>query len=253
MFYYDCNASFGAAPIPGLCQATRPDELVEEMDRCGVDEALVTCALQRFGSPLVGNPLVVEATRPHARLRPAWALLPSQTGEFPAPHSLIAHLRDSGVRALWAWPSMHNYLLDRVTFGPLLEEMVSRRLPLFLPQTERSGDLGGWSLVSALLADFPHLTLVVTDQSVWGQDRYFRPLLERYPNLYLDTSHYELAHGLRAFYERYGAGRLLYGSAFPRRYMGGAVYQLARADLPPDAIEAIAGANLSRVLSEVIL
>jgi predicted TIM-barrel fold metal-dependent hydrolase len=78
-------------------------------------------------------------------------------------------------------------------------------------------------------------------------------LIERYPHLYLETSHYELAHGLRAFYERYGADRWLFGSAFPQRYMGGAVHQLRQADLPESAKEAIAGGNLQRILSEVDL
>jgi predicted TIM-barrel fold metal-dependent hydrolase len=253
VFFFDCNVSFGAPPKPGLREAVRAEELLEEMNHCGVDEALVTCALQRTGSPLVGNPLVVAETRSHPRLHPAWAILPSQTGEFATVPSLVAQLRDTGVRALWTWPSMHNYLLDTNTFGPLLEEMVARRLPLFLPQTESSGSLSGWSLVSALLSDFPRLTVVATGQSVWGQDRYFRPLVDRYPNLYLETSHYELAHGLRAFYERYGAERMLFGSAFPKRYMGGAVFQLAQADLPDAAIQAIAGGNLRRMLSEVVL
>jgi predicted TIM-barrel fold metal-dependent hydrolase len=162
-------------------------------------------------------------------------------------------MRSSNVRALWAWPSLHHYLLDTTTFGPLLEEMVSRSVPLFLPQTEQSGGRAGWALASDLLGAFPRLVLVVTDQSVWGQDRYFRPLLDRYPNLFLETSHYELAHGLSALHKRYGAERLLFGSAFPRRYVGGAVYQLVQSDLPQAAIEAIAGGNLRRLLGGVVL
>lgn len=253
MFFFDCNLSLGIPPKPALRQPTTAAELLAEMDRCGIDEALVTCAAQQFDSPLVGNPLLMEAVHQYPRLHPAWAILPSQTGEFPDPEQLIVTMRSGGVRALWAWPAKHHYMLDRTTFEPLLEELVARRIPLFLPLTEQTNGFGGWAMVEALLHDFTELTLVAADQSVWGQDRYFRPLIERYPNLYLETSHYELAHGLRDFYRRYGATRWLFGTGFPSRYMGGAVFQLLHTDIPPAAQEAVAGGNLRRLLEEVRL
>jgi hypothetical protein len=77
--------------------------------------------------------------------------------------------------------------------------------------------------------------------------------MEAYPNLYLETSHYELAHGLSDFCQRYGASRWLFGSAYPRRCLGGAMYQLLHVDLPHSALEAIAGANLHRLLEEAVL
>jgi hypothetical protein len=251
--FFDCNISFGVRPKPGLGYAATPEDLLAEMDRCGVDQALVTCAAQQFGSPLEGNEMVVAQTREHVRLHPVWALLPSQTGEFPEPGDLVVSMRAYKVRALWSWPGQHRYLLDRRTFGPLLEELTARRVPLFLPLTEQSGDQSGWCLAGSLLEIYPRLTLVLTNQSVWGQDRYFRPLIEEYANLYLETSHYELAHGLSDFCRRYGAERWLFGSAYPERCLGGAVYQLLRAELPLSAIKAIAGANLCRLLEEAVL
>jgi predicted TIM-barrel fold metal-dependent hydrolase len=251
--FFDCNVSFGPRPNPGLAYAATSSELLDQMDRCGVDQALATCAAQQFGSPIDGNEMIVAQTREHPRLHPAWGLLPAQTGEFPEKEALIAQMRAHGVRALWAWPSHHRYLLDRRTFGSLLEELTARHIPLFLPLSEESNPQRGWALAGALLEDFPQLTLVLTNQSVWGQDRYFRPLMEAYPNLYLETSHYELAHGLTDFHQRYGSDRWLFGSAYPARCMGGAMYQLMRAELPASALEAIAGANLRRLLAGVVL
>lgn len=247
MFFFDCNVSFGRPGAPALSYAESAQDLLDEMDRNGTDEALVTCAAQHHESPLIGNPLLIEQIENRPRLHPAWAILPAQTGEMPV-DELIAGMRANGVRALWAWPGEHHYLLDRNTFGPLLDELVARRIPLFVPLTEF-----GWSAVSALLADFPELTLVAVDQSVWGEDRFFRPLIERFPNLYLETSHYELAHGLHDFVATYGARRWLFGTQYPTRYMGGALMQLLHTDIDPDAITAIAGGNLKRLLAEVRL
>lgn len=247
MFFFDCNVSFGAPPRPPLSQSETAEELLTEMDHNGIDEALVTCAAQRFDSPLVGNSWLNEQIKDQPRLHPAWAILPPHTGEMPV-DSLLAQMRENNVRALWAWPAEHHYLLDATTFGSLFEELVARRIPLFLPLTEH-----GWPAVSHLLGDFPELTLVAVDQSVWGEDRYFRPLIEKYPNLYLETSHYELALGLHDFYRKYGAGRWLFGTGYPTRYMGGAVMELLRADIPQPAVEAIAGDNLARLFKEVRL
>ncbi len=247
MFFFDCNVSFGRPGIPVLSYAESAQDLLDEMDRSGIDEALVTCAAQKHESPLIGNPLLIEQIKGQPRLHPAWAILPAQTGEMPV-DALIAGMRSNGVRALWAWPSAHHYLLDRITFGPLLDELTARRIPLFVPLTEF-----GWAAVSALLVDFPELILVATDQSVWGEDRFFRPLIERFPNLYLETSHYELAHGLRDFVDTYGAARWLFGTQYPTRYMGGALMQLLHTDIDADARAAIAGGNLRRLLAEVRL
>lgn len=253
MFFFDCNISFGVRPIPLPSQATTAEALLVEMDHCGIDEALVTCAAQRFGSPLQGNPRLIERVRDHPRLHPAWVILPSQTGEMAEPARLVEQMRENQVRALWAWPSEHKYLLDATTFGPLFEELAARRIPLFYPLPE-TGDTGtGWNAVSVLLREFPDLILVATNQSVWGEDRFFRPLIARYPNLYLETSHYELANGLRDFYNHYGADRWLFGTAYPERYMGGALLQLLRADIPQSARDVIAGGNLRRLLKEAQL
>jgi predicted TIM-barrel fold metal-dependent hydrolase len=253
MFFFDCNASFGARPIPLPSQATTAEALLLEMDHCGIDEALVTCTAQRFGSPLEGNPWLTEQVRDHPRLHAVWTILPSQTGEMAEPARLMDQMRENQVRALWAFPTQHRYLLDATTFGPLFDELAARRIPLFYPLTE-GGDAGtGWHTVSALLHEFPDLTLVATNQSVWGEDRLFRPLIERYPNLYLETSHYELANGLLDLYNHYGADRWLFGTAYPERYLGGAVLQLLRADIPEPARDAVAGGNLRRLLKEAQL
>jgi predicted TIM-barrel fold metal-dependent hydrolase len=252
MFFFDCNVSFGLSPTPALSYSETVDELLAEMDRNGIDKALVTCAAQHFDSPLVGNPLLIEQIQGRPRLYCAWAILPSQTGEMPV-NALIDRMRENDVRALWAWPSKHHYLLSALTFGPLLEELTARHIPLFLPLTEGSGRANGWAALGELLHGFPALTLVATDQSVWGEDRYFRPLLERYPNFYLETSRYELAHGLRDIHQTYGVERWLFATGYPVRYMGGAVMQLLHADIPDAAKEAIAGGNLRRLLQEARL
>ena len=81
MRVFDCNCSFGHCARPPLRYAADALELIQEMDFCGIDEALVYHANMRFASPTVWNPILVEEVKNKPRLEPTWAILPSQTGE----------------------------------------------------------------------------------------------------------------------------------------------------------------------------
>ena len=83
--------------------------------------------------------------------------------------------------------------------------------------------------------------------------RLFRPLLERYPHLYVDTAHYLLDGGIEGLVERYGPGRLLFGSGFSTCYFGGMMLALKHSEIDEAAKSAIACENLERILEEVQL
>jgi len=245
MEWFDCCAEFGIPRVPPGPFAATPRELLEEMDFCGVSEALVSHAAMRDESAQAGNRLVCDDTHDEPRLHPLWAILPLHTGEIRSPVEWFYAMKGNGVRALVAHPEQHRYLLNGLTFGPLFEEMSARNIPLMLGPD--------WRGVTALLAEFPRLTVIVVRHSGWGEDRYFRPLMERYERFHVDTSSYDLDGGIADAVARYGPHRLLYGSGFPTLQMGGSLLTVAHADIGGDAKAAIAGGNLRRLLSEVKL
>jgi hypothetical protein len=252
--YFDCNVSLGA----NVCGVFQPcltvDELLAEMDWAGVDQALVHHALMREQSPVVGNAVLAESIAGRPRLMGTWAILPQQTGELPSAGAFFSAMAHAGIRALWAFPEEHRYVLDRVTFGRFLDELSERHIPLFLPRNAggpRPPDT--WNLVYHLLSQYPQLTLVVAAHGPWGEDRYFRPLLEQCQGFHIDISRYELDCGLRELVGKYGAERLLYGSNFPQSPMGGPRLMVEHAEVSEEARRAIAGGNLRRLLGEVQL
>jgi predicted TIM-barrel fold metal-dependent hydrolase len=123
---------------------------------------------------------------------------------------------------------------------------VARRIPLLL-SLRRGFE---WRDIYALLAEFPDLVCAICDHGCWGEDRMFRPLLERYPNVYVDTAQYLLDGGLEALVTEFGAQRVLFGSGFPESYVGGMMMALRHAHIPEEAKAAIAGGNLARILEE---
>ena len=247
MRFFDCNMFFGSpAGKRLLAPAPTVESLLTEMDRAGVEKALVWHIAQHDASPVVGNQLLARAIQPHPRLYGCWTVLPNHTRELSEPQTLFQQMRDARVMALRIFPESHRFVANAVSLGDLLAQAVARRVPL-LVSVRRGMD---WPAVYALLADFPDLLCIICDHGCWGMDRLFRPLLERYPHVYVDISQYLLDGGLEALVADYGARRLLFGSGFPESYIGGMMLTLRHAQISDEAKAAIASGNLERILTE---
>jgi predicted TIM-barrel fold metal-dependent hydrolase len=252
MELWDCNCWYGLPKKPPVAPAERIADLVREIDRAGIARALVRGAAQWEQSPEVANPVITEDCASDRRLIPSWAILPPQTGELGTVDEFLAAMRDAGVRALWAYPEKHRYVLNATTMGGLLEEASDRGIPLFMDRREVPGS-GLYVLADNVLRDFPRLRLCVCAHGSWGEDRYFRPLMERYPNFMVGTSRYELDGGIEEICRTYGPERLLLGTNFPEAPMGGPILTLLHAAISDSDRELIAGGNLRRILEEVRL
>ena len=171
MEFFDCNCAYGVAMKPPLAPALTTDAIIAEMDFCGIRSALTRNFAINEETPEVGNLLTSRDCAGNDRLVPAWGILPTQTGELGTVPEFMESMIKAGVRALWAFPSQHRYLLNTTTFGGLFEEMVAREMPLFVPRGENSGGLDCYSTADNILRDFPRLHLIVTTQGPWGEDR----------------------------------------------------------------------------------
>jgi predicted TIM-barrel fold metal-dependent hydrolase len=248
---FDCYTLVGITSKPELVTVRTPEQLLAEMDCCGVDEAMVNSAEFQISSPLATNEAVAEFCAASDRLHPVWNILPEQTGEMSL-DTLFDEMAQAGVKALHARPAENHYLLNGITFGPLLEAMVERNIPLYITRTP-TGNV--WQTIADLLTEFPRLTLIYAYAGVytWGHDRFSRPLMDRFDNLYVDTCAYELDGGIKGMVDRYGPGRVLFGTGYQNRPMGGATLQLRNVDIAAEAKELIAHGNLERILGEVRL
>ena len=131
MEFFDCHASYGPTYTRTLLELPDPQALIAQMERVGIGKALVYHGAAVRGYPLEAKQRLITELAPYPQLVPAWVLLPPQTGEWDL-ESFPGEMKASGVRALWAFPGDHRYLLNKVTMGPVLEELVARKIPLFL-------------------------------------------------------------------------------------------------------------------------
>jgi len=223
--------------------------LLKALDRAGIAQALVYHIMQRDGHPELGNQMLTAAIAGQPRLVPCWTILPTQCGEQGTLDEFFAGAKHAGVKAFRAFPEANRYLLRREVLGDMLDRLVAAHAPLLLS----GGGPDYWENIYDLLAETPELTVILTSIGVWGADRFFRPLLDGYPNVYLETSDYILDGGIEAFVEKYGSDRLLYGSNYPEAYHGGMMLAIAHAEISAADKQAIAAGNLRRLLSGVSL
>ncbi|MCP4642449.1 MAG: amidohydrolase family protein [bacterium] len=243
----DCDAAYGRGTHTLPREIETVDALTAELDHCGIDAAWVWHRDAYERGFEAGNRRVAELDG-HDRLQPVPTIIPTCCGEMPSAEGLVAWLRGHGAQMVRAFPTRHYYLLDPVSCGDLLGALSTHRTPLLVPLAEFPGQ---WQGVYALMRDFPDLTLVVTQSGCWGQDRYFRPLLEQYPRFHLTTNRLETSGQLASLVNALGSGQILFGSGLPFNYPGGYINMIHRADISDDAKAAVFHSNLERLLGEV--
>lgn len=247
--FFDANLCLGLPPQPAYKPVATAREMQRIMAGAGVQKALVWHIAQREYAASEGNRLLAGAIAGRNNLYGCWTILPPQTGEVLAP-DFFRRMKSKRIVALRAFPALHNYMLNRAVFGNFLEEVSARRIPLML-SIEKSC---GWSAVYSLLEEFPDLTCILCDTGIWNSDRWTWPLLEKYPNVYLESSLLSLEDaGLEETVKRYGAGRVVFGSNFPERYIEAAQLAVLKADIPPAARKQIAGGNMEGIIRRVRL
>jgi predicted TIM-barrel fold metal-dependent hydrolase len=222
---------------------------MDQVGPAGITRGLVWHVAQRDYSASNGNRMLSEAISGASSLVGCWTVLPPQTGEVDS-EKLFDGMKSSRVFALRAFPERHQYILRKAAFGGLLEQIAERRIPLLLSLAHG----GSWQVIHDALQDVPELTCVVCDLGVWGVNRYTWPLLDRYPNVYLETSFLSLAAGgLESTVSRFGADRLLFGTGFPERYPQATALQLLHTDISENDRKKVASGNLERLIGEVRL
>jgi len=247
MEFIDANTTIGRPPTPTLRWASASD-LIAAMDRAGIARAIVRHVAGRDADPLTGNRLLAEAIADYRdRLVGCWAILPTQSREIGDVDAFFAKAAEAGVPVFCARPAENRYLLRADVIGDLAERMIAARRPLMLKANEPHE----WQAVHDLLAELPELTVILTDIGCWGADRYFRPLVERYPNVHVEIADYFVDGGIESFVADYGPRQLLYGSGFPTRYPGAMMMAVRSAEISDADKVAVAGGNFERLLAEV--
>ena len=253
MDFFDANVTVGRFRqlTPGTCFGR--DALLSDMNRFGIAEALVLDSLSREVHPSSGNARARHLTEGQPRLHPCFSLLPEREGDMGAPDHVLAQMAEAGVRAAKILPAFYCLSLGQWCLGTLLAHLEKQRVPTFIePNPTFIGgwppDDTDWDAVVALCRAYPRLPVIVGESRFRSANRMIYQALEACPNLRLELSGLWVHHGIEYICRKFGAERLLFGTKWPVREVGGTIAQVQFADIGDDEKRKIAGDNLRALL-----
>jgi len=152
---------------------------------------------------------------------------------------MLADIRRIGCVAARMFPKTHRYAADERTMGGVYRMLENAGLPLFAEYNE----VDMRDLAEALGAH-PGLKVVLLGVP-WSHERSLFPLMDGFANLYTDLSYLQSNRIIEILRERYGLGRVLFGSNLPRQSPGAARAFADYSDILGDELQLFAGVNLS--------
>lgn len=217
-------------------------EAMARMDRFGIAEAVVSHTLSWLHDPATGNRELLDLVAGEPRLHPCWVMLPDTCGETGTAAEFVAAALDGGVRAVRAYPADHGYDLAGRDAAAMLGAIAEAGLPLLVDAPQL-----GWPALESIAATHPGLPVVVGGLG-YRLLRQAAGVLARTDNVYIGLANLSSHCGLEWLVERYGAGRVVFGTGTPLRDPAEAVTRLMWAELDNDAVATIGSGTLLGLL-----
>ncbi len=245
MKYIDCNVWVGTRCTPTPHEVSSTDQTIKILGDLGISQAIVTHFSALEYEAKMGNSLVAKEVAAFPdNLMSAWVVLPGVAGDFPNGPALEKALIDADVKMarIFPRPTQHNFCTEEVFCPGMFEALANSGTPLLL-----DADQLPWGELARILAAHPTLKLILSNLT-YRMDRYTYPLLERFDNLYLETS------GLRGYLQvedvckLFGAQRLIFGTNMPIFDAGSSFAIVDMADISSEQKEMIAGRNILNLI-----
>lgn len=249
---FDSNCMIGAGPQNAGTSFKNSEELIKSMDYYGINKALVYSAFAKYNYPLGGNETLKQIiTNADDRLCEAWVVLPGYTGEFPSGRNLQLLLQENNVKAARLCPKLFSLSLSSWAIDDLLRDLLDLGMPLFLDfEITHWSEKLPWQEIYDTAKRFPELKIILCRIGC-GYNRILFPLMDKCQNILFETSYFDAHYGIEGVYERFGSGRMLFGSGSPTYNPSCPESCLYYSELPDDAKQDIFFNNLNKLISGV--
>ena len=245
--FFDANVAVGPRKVISWGQPVAAADVFSRLRECGIEEALVFHTTAVENHPAVGNARIAEEIRGIPGAWPVWAMLPFTTNELGDEASLRRAMKDAGVKAVLVYPADHLYCGAEWCCGDLYDMLEDMRMPVF---TRFSPADFTWTELAGFLSAHPKLPVVLRGVN-YQVDRSAYRLLEKHPNLHIETARYLVFSGIEEVVRLFGSRRLVFGSEAPLLSPGAAVTPILTASIADADKERIAGDNLRELVQGV--
>lgn len=244
---FDVNCWLGSPFEPTFAAVDGFEALTKMLARSGIRRAVLSHTMCVRYDAEAGNRALVESLGQDESLVGAATLVPemARSGTWD---SVLRSLIADGVRLVRLFPRSHNFLLEDEYLGGMLQTLQDLRVPVVLWHTEAA-----WPEIAKVCSRFRDLPVIVegTGRKLFYDNRTYYALLERLPNLYLETHNLTSYLGLDDLVRCFGSGRFLFGSYLPHEDPNSAAMLLTHGELTADDQENIAHRNLEHLIAEV--
>jgi len=227
-------------------KVTTAEELIELMDKFGIDKAAICSLNSILYDHAEGNEEVFQATKRYPnRLVGIATLYPHYQGSLSEFKKCIYKY---GMKGLELLPHYHNYELNDGTIDPFIEEAIKIKVPVLIPLSLSMN----WnfprvkvSAISKLIDTYPEATYVIGKFS-YEIEEVLR-IMKKHDNVLVETSGLELMNGIERLAEEIGADRILFGSGMPIQEVGPALAKIREAEINEEEKELILEGNATKL------
>jgi predicted TIM-barrel fold metal-dependent hydrolase len=243
--FVDCNCMIGTRAHRHPSSPETLQDYLDDFAYYDIQAALVWHAYAQEYSQDYGNRFLLREIGDDPRFIPQWVLVPHWAGEMAPPEELVAEMLALGVRAARVFPKAHGFGTSPEVVGPLLRELATHRVPLFVDVSELDLEAG-----IGLAKQYPDLPIVLCGVS-WASDRIIFARFHEVPNLHLETWAFQGHRHYERFVQAFGSERLLFGTNLPFRSPGAARMMACYEQISDQDRRNTAGGNLLRLLRNV--
>jgi hypothetical protein len=229
------------------------EDLLEEHHRFGIGRRLTLHAEARDGVPDEGNLAVDRMTFLRDDTAPIWTVLPNRRFGAPTVEKTMSEAERAGVGMFAFFPETHGHHIAPWANRELYAAMEYVRLPLVLDVGNAQGAEARrhYEQIHSVAVAHPGLPIVIWN-AFYMDERLLVPLLDLCRNVHLGLATVFIpTFGMEQFTARYGGGRLLFGSNWPRQSPGPLLTYILYADVSDRVKIEILSANVERLLRNV--
>lgn len=246
MEFFDADAIVGREIDKDEETAARVDDLVAEMNRCGIARSLVTSHKIALSNPDWGNEELAKDIAQYPRLRGVFGAWLIQERDTPAADEAIDRFVKMNAAGVQLWPAISFAEFTVWQCPDLFAALSDRHLPLFM-----HSDQASWSNVHDVLKAFPRMVLVL-QRVTYADVRKAQAIMKLCPNLHVCTSPPFVGGCVLEQFDRFvGCDRLLFGSGLFKFDVLPAVAQITYSNLSDAKKQQVAGGNLQRLLEAI--
>lgn len=242
--FFDATCSIGTYASQEL-EFHTVQELVSNMDCFGIESAVVHHNMAVYHDAALGNYKLLKEVKPfRERLFPSWVYEPelSWGGNL---NKFINEMQLNGIKAVRIYPTAHKFQITRWNVGDVFDAFDDARLLVYADPWDID-----FSMLQSACETYCNIKFILTNPSYYFQ-RMLYPLLNMYPNLYVELSTYLVFGGIDELIGKFGADRILFGTGMPFHDPGGAIAATAYANASDEQKNQIAYGNLGRLLNDV--